>query len=182
MRTADIIAFKDYILKLNTYFQVGFYNAYKDLEAKKIFAKEDAGSAEHKAVFPEDKFGNYFYIRNEGEISHQEKFDERLSDCSSAYNDSLSITLIAVIGNVDALTVIENLRNTCNKYRDLKAIPSNSNFNKEKIIKEEMSGFDAKVIADAMKRSGKKVIIRMRLTLNKVFIPTNCIVDPCKNC
>lgn len=182
MTTEDLIAFKNYILAQNTYFDKGYYYAIKDVEKKAVKAID---GTQIVTVFPNDRLGNYFYLRNEGEVKHNIREGERIRDCGAqrlTFLDTEVVYLVASVKGADALALVNNLRVTSLAYSGLNIIPVTSNFNRELVVFSEMQGVEKEYISAALQRLKKEVIVRLTLQVNKKYIASNCVIDPCAGC
>lgn len=183
MTLTDLIAFKDYILTENTYFKSGYANAVKDLETNRLFAYDDKGK--RVEIFPTDNKGNYFFLRSDGDFRFDPRAAEKVADCKAqrvSFLDSLTIQLIAVMNKADEFILIENLRNTCMGYTALDVIPTAASYNRENIVTQELRGLKRPDIDAALARLKNQSIVRLTITVYKLFIPGNCVTDPCKPC
>lgn len=182
MTTAEIIAFKNFILSKNTYLDQGFAIAYKDTESGRILCREDSKVT---SLMPADNLGNYFYLRLDGDIRHTPLESERISDCGPqrlSFLDTLNIVLVASVKDADYLTLSNNLRDTCMKYTDMSVIPASTSLIKELIVVSEMQGMEERDISATLQRLKNETIIKLNISINKRYISSNCIVDPCKTC
>lgn len=182
MTSADFISLKDFFLSENTYFSQGFANAFKDATTNKVFARV---KSELQPIFPMDSYGNYFYLRSEGDIKYDPKFQERVADCGPqklSFLDSLTIQLVAIVKGADEYKLLQNLRNTAMSYTGFNAIPVAASYNREAIVSSEMKGLPKEDINKALQNLTDQTIVRVTLQVAKMFIPGNCIVDPCKDC
>lgn len=183
MTTADIIAFKDYILTQNTYFDKGFAPAFKDEETGKVLVLSDSG--DFTPVMPMDKYGTYFYIRTDGKITHTVRDAERATDSGTSrvtFIDTLTATMVIVYkGLADVFTLTNNIRNTALSYTALKVFPIETITVRELITSAEIKGIKDDVSA-ALQRLKGFTMISVKLSINKIVIAQDCITDPCKNC
>lgn len=182
MTSADFIAFKNFVLEQNTYFNAGFANAIRMPQNNQILAP--ANNGEYEAIFPADTYANYFYLRGEGDIKYQAQEKERLTDSGKnrlTFQDTATFHIVAIVNDADALKLVENLRTTAMAYTVLSAIPISANYNRESVVNEEMKDMDKKVIIKALQNMSDQTIVRVTLAVNKTFIP-GCIINPCKDC
>lgn len=182
MTTADLIALRDYILAQNTYFDNGYYYAVKDVENKQVMALDGNKIV---TVFPNDRLGNYFYLRSDGEVKHNIREGERIRDCGAqriAFLDTETVYLVASVINADALTLVNNLRITALAYNGLQVIPASSNYNREIVVFGELTGVEKEDISAALQRLKKETIVRLTLSVNKKYIASNCIEPVCNPC
>lgn len=184
MTTADLIAFKNYILTQNTYFDKGFAPAFKDEETGRIFAVGDSG--DFIPVMPMDKFGTYFYLRTDGKLTHTVRDAERATDHGAqrvTFIDTLTATIVIIYkGLADEFTLMNNIRNTALSYTLLKVFPIETVTIRELITSSEMKGMNDKDISAALARLKGFTIISVKLSINKIVVAQDCITKPCKNC
>lgn len=182
MTSADFIALKDHFLSENEYFSQGLANAFKDATNNQVYARV---KGELQPVFPMDSYGNYFYLRSEGDIKYDPKFQERVSDCGPqrlSFQDTLIIQLVAIVKGADEYKLLQNLRNTAMSYTGFNAIPVGASYNRESIVASEMKGLPKEDTNKALANLTDQTIVRVTLQVSKMFVPGNCTVDPCKDC
>lgn len=180
MKTQDFESLKEFILSKNTFFSEGYANAFIDSETEAVYSYVNG---DLKVIFPDDRVGNYFYLRNDSSIKFALKTGYQ--ECGIGkfnFDDTLTCYLIAVVNGADEYDLLTQLRNTCLSYSKLICIPSSAITQTENVIVTEMSGFEKETIWDTLKNLKNKKILRLQITISKEFIPNNCIIDPCKNC
>lgn len=174
----DFEQLKDYILDKNSYFRIGFANAYKDDTANDVWVRT---GKDLKKILPADVAGNYFYLRNDAWLKHEAKEPERLTDTGTqrlTFLDTMSVQLVAIVNNADAYQLIENLRNTVLMYDRLSVIPVTSSWNREQVIATELSKMRVEDVHAVLKRLKDETVVRLSLSVSKMFIPANCIAEP----
>lgn len=175
MKTTDFEALKDFILSKNTCFAAGYANAIKDVETEAVIVKN---GSDHKRLLPDDSAGNYFYIRNELSIRHDAKPAERLADNGTqrlVFNDVITCYLVAIVKDADLFALLENLKNTVMMYKPMSLQPLSSNWNREQVIKEEMSGMRKEDIAATLQRLKNETIVKLVFNASQIYVPGNCI-------
>lgn len=180
MRTADFEALKNHILKLNGYFTTGFANAFKDTQTSAIYTRVNGNL---KAIFPEDRLGNYFYIRNEPQATFTAKLG--YEDCGpgrAAYDDRLTAYLVAIVQDGDEYEMIANLRNSVLRYKEMFVVPVGAIWQRENVVITEMQGFEDSEILTALTNLKGQAIVRVQLQITKEYLPNNCITEPCIPC
>lgn len=181
MLREDFEQLRDFILEQNKYFVNGYALAYKDDVTNAIYVKDGKDVIR---LMPVDTSANYFYLRSEAQQKYEAKDPERLTDNGTqriTFLDTQVIYLVAVVNNADAYQLIENLRNTAMMYNGLNVRPTGSNWNREQIVVSELAKMKAEDINASLQRLKDETIVRIQLNVSKVFIPTNCIVNPCNN-
>jgi hypothetical protein len=180
MTSQDLESFKDFILERNPYFSTGYANAFKDGETSGIYARVNGNL---KSIFPDDRVGNYFYLRNDPNAQFISK--SGLSDCGSdkaIYDDRLTVYLVAIVNDADEFSLISNLRNTSLLNKGMIVIPTGAMWLRENVVLTEMSGFEDEDKMKALARLKGQTIVRLQLQVTKEFIPSKCIINPCKEC
>ncbi len=178
MLQQDFEELRDHILQQNKYFNKGFANAFKDETTNAIFIKE---GKDLRRVMYTDGLGNYFYLRSDAWTKHEAKEPERLTDNGIqrlSFLDTMSVQLVAVVNNADAYRLIENLRNTVMLYEPLSILPVTSSWNREQVVATELSKMPMEDINAALQRLTDETIVRLSLSVSKIFIPDNCISEP----
>lgn len=180
MRTQDFEALRDHIMKYNKYFSTGYANAYKDTETSAIWCRVEDGL---KSIFPDDRVGNYFYLRNDPSISFMPQTG--LTDygpTSATFDDRQTVYLVAVVSDANEYELIANLRNSCLMYKPLNVVPVGAMWQRENVVLHEMAGFDDDEKMAALEALTNETIVRIELRVSKEFIPSLCINDLCKDC
>lgn len=178
MLQQDFEQLKDFILGRNTYFQKGYANAYKDDTTHAVWVKQ---GKDMQCIIPADNQGNYFYLRNDAWVKHEVKEPERLTDTGTqrlTFLDTMSVQLVAVVNNADAYQLIENLRNTAMMYPFMSVMPVTSSWNREQVVATELAKMPVDDINAALQRLKDETIVRLSLSVTKIFIPANCITEP----
>lgn len=180
MTSADFIALKGYILEKNPYFKKGYANAFKEDVTKQVIA---VNKSDFIPLMPNDTLGNYFYLRNDGDIRHAIQDKERLADCKIlTFLDSINVHLVAIVKDADAWTLLTNLRSTLLSYKGMDIVPTSSSVIREQVVIGEMRGQNEEDIAATLQRLKKETIIRVTMSVNKSFTASSCIVNVCKTC
>lgn len=179
MRLSDFEAIKEHIALNNSYFATGYANVVRDATLNAVV------TANKDKIFPSDKYGAYFYLRNETAMNFTAKPNERLSDCGTMmpYDETMVVYLVAVVNDADPYILLENLRNTLVAYKGASITFSNANWNREDITRTEMQGSAAEDIAAALGRLKKQTIVRLTMTVAMSYVPSKCeTVNPCVPC
>lgn len=178
MLNEDFELFKEFILEKNPYFINGFANAYKDDITHAIYLQD---GKDRRRLMPADNLGNYFYLRNDAWMKHEAKELQKLTDTGTqrlTFLDTMSTQLVAIVNNADAYQLIENLRITAMMYEGLDITPVTSSWNREQVVTTELTKVKAEEVYAALQRLENETIIRIGLSVNKIFTPGNCITEP----
>lgn len=177
MRAEDFEKLRDYILEKNPYLHTGFANAYKDAEVQSVVSKS---GKDMKCLFPIATQGSYFYLRNETSVKHEAAYEERLTDTGAqrlTFRDTTTAYLVVIARNADAYALMENMKNTVMMYPGMTVQPIASTWNREQAMKEEMAGMKKESVSTALKRLKDETIVKITLSISKIFIPGNCISE-----
>lgn len=171
MLKTSLIEIRDAILQYNTYFNKGFADAFKD---------EKGVHEGEKVVFPNDREGDYFYMRYPNNYKVSSPAYARLNECTIATAFTTTVFLIASVKNAYADKLISNLVSVIISKggKVTEAIGQ-----KEVVIRQELSGMEQEVIKKGLANSGKNnTIVCVKFELEKPFYPTqlNCLENPCK--
>lgn len=181
MQSNDFEQLACFIMSKNTFFHDSYANVHRDETSNAIYHTQ---GNERKMVLPNDKLGNFFYLRNEPAITYEAIPAERLTDSNAqrlSFLDTQLVQLVAVVQYADAYRLIELLRNTCMLYEDMNVQPVSSVANREQVLLEEMPKMKADDMQAALQRLKNETIIRLTLRVSKMFIPGSCITNPCQN-
>lgn len=178
MLQEDFEELKEFILSQNNYFREGFANAYKDDTTHAVWVKQ---GKDMQRIMPADMLGNYFYLRNDAWAKHEAKEPQRITDTGTqrvSFLDTMSVQLVACVQHADAYQLIENLRNTAMMYDKLSVLPVTSSWNSEQVVATELAQMKMEDINAALQRLKDETIVRVSLSVSKLFVPGNCIVNP----
>lgn len=181
MLREDFEQLRDFILEQNKYFVNGYALAYKDDVTNAIHVKDGKDVIR---LMPADTSANYFYLRSEAQQKYEAKDPERLTDNGTqrlTFLDTQVVHLVAIVNNAEAYQLIENIRNTAMMYQGLNVKPMAASWNREQVLTSELVKMNAEDINASLQRLKDETIVRIQLNVSKVFIPTNCIVNPCNN-
>lgn len=178
MYSSQIEALKNNILSKNTYFNGGYANAVKN--NKGVYA--DKTTKEKIAVFPNDRLGNYFYIRLEQNASFAGS-NRFAVDCGSLGTMvNIRAFIIAVVKKADSEILVANLIASI-KEANHQAVLNDMNWNREFIANDEMSEMEEKDRNAILQRLKDETIVRVSFTypVEILFKKSDCIINPC-NC
>lgn len=168
-------------MALNPYFDNGFDYCVKDNNANVIWAFVENGK---RAVFPEDRLGNYFFLMVDDTIKFSNA--QSLTDCGvgkKVQNDSIPYSLVAIVNDADEMKLLSNLRNTIASYKgSASLVGSSANIVRESVVLSLMRGFQKEEILNALSGLKRQTIIELKMTLTIPFVPNNCITDVCRKC
>jgi hypothetical protein len=173
MTTQDIQAFRDYVLSENTYLGKGFAPAY--LEDGHTYVRRSNGN-DFEDVSISDNWGNYFYLRFDGDITFPVERSSKVTDCGPGrvgFIDTAPMVMVLVIRDADPSLLLQNIRNTALSYTGLAIIPTAAQLVREIVYAEETNG------ADGLQSLDRLTIIKIKLTVAKSYRANTCIVDPC---
>lgn len=179
MQQNDFEQLKDFVLQKNPYFNFGFTNAVSEKGTVYMQCNN-----ERRALLPADDLSNYFYLRQDALIKHEAQYPSRATDNHTqrlSFLDAAIVYLVAIVKDADALALVDNLRNTAMMFELMNAQPLSSAFNREKIIAEELTGAKANDVSAVLQRLKSETVVKLTLQVSKIFIPSECIVNPCKN-
>jgi len=180
MQKNDFEKLVAYILQRNAYLSKGFANAYRDNASGNVMV--DKGS-DKLVLLPADTLGNYCYLRNDTQMKHVAIEAQRLSDTGTqrlVFNDAMTAYLVVSVKNADAYQLLENLKNTCMAYPEMNVVPVGSQWNREQVLTDELSGIKPDDLRASLQRLKNETIVKLQLSISKEYIPSNCIVNPIK--
>lgn len=159
------------LLSLQHYFDSGFCNAYK-LSNGYVVGLVDGNE---KRIFPQDKYGSYFYIRNARSAS---VVSYKISDCLNGSIYKSTPSFVAVIGqDVCRDNAIQNIIAVLNSVHGVTV--NSVSWDSERVIIDEMSGADRLDIDAALQRLKKYTIIKIDFTLS--VLPCSTPTVECLN-
>lgn len=160
---------REYILSNNNYFTDGFDNAFQQ---DGIYCRRNNDLLQ---IFPNDNNGNYFYIRQIGNITFN-----KIQPKPYIYQDKTSYKLVAIVSNADPNKLINNLRSTLLNYSEIDV--KDASFIRELIIIAELQRMKNNIIQKALQRLKNETIVSISFDLYSTFIASNCkIINPCND-
>lgn len=171
MYNDKLIQIKDYILETNLYFDRGFSDVYLD-EKRGIVHNNNV-------VFPMDTLGNYFYLRLPSVVRFTTRPQDKISDCLYGFSINAPVILVAVVKDADADKLMTNLLST---LASQSVSIQSAIFESASVVLQELARTKTEIQDAALARIGKHTIVSISFTLDSQFIPSNCIVNPCKEC
>lgn len=171
---------KDFILARNTYFNKGYANAFRDDNGLVMVQQK-------KQLVPvsvNDKLGNYFYMRLDGDISINPTSGLKVKDANGGlgYYDSARVQLVAFMKDADEYILINNLRTTVTGYSGISCVPVGANLIRESIIRAEHSGVATNDVQAMLQRLKNLTVVRLTIEITAVQGETCTIYNPCKTC
>lgn len=177
MFSTHITTLKDYILDKNRYFSAGYANAVRTKQG--IYIEKSA--KDKKVVFPDDKSGDYFYIRLDTKAPFAESARFALTQAhNTGVMSQVKAHIIAIVKQADAETLVNNLISTIIE-KNREATFQDMNWSKEEITKDELSLLPEKDVDAALARIKDATIVRVAFTypVEVFYKKTNCITNPC---
>jgi len=169
---------------VNPYMNTGFSNVIKDNTTGRIWF-EHPESDEKEIVFPNDRLGTYFYIRNEGIMNFTLSPESNLSDCFFGANQfSVPEKIVCVFASrIDPYQMIQNLVSTLGQFQYPITLV-NAEWNSDRIIQSEMTGSSSEDIQAALQRGSVYNMVSMNFTMTCPIemLDTVCITNPCATC
>lgn len=181
MQSKDFEDLACYIMAENTFFHDGYANAQRDEVNGSIYHQQ---GRDREVILPDDRKGNYFYLRNEPQMIYEAMPAERLTDSNAqrlSFLDTQLVQLVASVHHADAYRLIETLRNTCMKYGRMNVQPISSIISREQVFIEEMPRLKQEDRLAALQRLKDETIVKLTLRVTKLFVPGSCSGDPCQN-
>ncbi len=170
---------KDNILLNNPYFDKGFTDVVQDDETGVI-------NDNNQPIFPNDIFGNYFYLRIPQQAQFNYTPDSSMGDNNLGIRVDSKIFLIAMMKNAAADILIENLITTLGRYQPVNIRLIGATYQADTIIKQEMAGVKEKgniqKALQTFQLDWTLVSIQFNISIPFVFQQLKCLTNPCKTC
>ena len=167
-----IEAVKDFILSANTYFNKGIAG---------VTINEAGHVAGNEIVFPNDKYGDYFYIRQANRSTFETGSYDKVTDCDNGESLRTDIFIVACVRNADADKLIDNLIHTMQKYPDNRAVAVITE--SDDVIAQELAKASKTNKKAAQARIGNYTIVCLQVNIGTRVLPvrnlTTCILNPC---
>ena len=162
------------------------YNPYFDRYFTNVEQSEELGYVHNgnEIVFPNDIYGNYFYLRIPSKIGVT--YDNINNNGNfNAVGLATVINLVAMVKDADAQKLALNIMSTvgraCNYTKKFNQILIHN----EDVIATELQQCSDNVIQKAIQCVSDDytlISINFTLTINQPFLQLNCITNPCKSC
>lgn len=179
MTAQQLTDLKDFILLKNKYFNNGYAHAFRDEGL--VVARKGKGL---EPVSVNDKLGNYFYLRIDGDIAINPATNIKVKDCNGGlgYYDSVRLQIVAFVKDADEYIVMNNLRTTVTGYSELSCVPVSANIVRESVIRAEHTGIADSDIQAMLQRLKNLTVIRLTVEISAIQPENSCIYNPCKTC
>jgi len=170
---------RDFIILKNPYFDKGFTDVVQDDETGVI-------NDNNEPVFPNDIYGNYFYLRIPQKMQFVYDNVNNMGDNYLGIGVSSKIFLIAYMRSASPDTLIENLITTLGRYQEITTKLINATYQADTIILQEMSGVKEKGnVQKAIQNfslDNALISIEFNASIQYTFQQLKCISNPCKPC
>jgi hypothetical protein len=162
------------------------YNKYFNRYFTNVEQSEELGYVHNgdEIVFPNDTYGNYFYLRIPSKIAVTYDAINNNGNFNAVGLNSM-ITLVAMVKDADpqklALNLMSTVGRACNYTKKFTQILIHN----EDVIATELQQCSENVIAKALQCASDDftlISINFTLTINQPFLQLNCITNPCKSC
>lgn len=172
-----------FIKKHNPFFQTGFHFAWQDEETGYIWARD---GADRKPIFPDDRFGDYFYLRviRNGKIEDDPMRFPSMGCTKPGVMINTTVRLVPVVQNADADLLLQRLVNCLGLYSGEIRL-SSFNWDADTVTLNEMSRAADEEVMTALqriKRGMAIVAIDFQLSLELPFKNLNCLPEICEPC
>lgn len=168
----SIISLKDFILDNNSYFSSGYGPVFFN----------DKGILE---VFPNDKLGDYFYIRHAAKATVDSTAAMKISDCATPMGVRSECFLIACVREADNDRLINNLVHTI-QGSGRNAVVTGLTYEREAVVLQEMPKHPKEDREKALQNLSNWTIVSVQFNLTVRVKPVKnlaeCIENPCKTC
>jgi len=170
---------RDNILLYNPYFNKGFTDVIMDDETGII-------NDGRERIFPNDIFGNYFYLRMPQKMQFDYTNPNNMGDNWLGVGIANRIILIALVKNASPDKLMENLITTIGRYQEINTKMLTATYQADTIIIQELSGVkDRSVIEKALQNfdiNDALVSIEFTVSISFPFQQLKCLQNPCKIC
>jgi hypothetical protein len=162
------------------------YNTYFDRYFSNVEQSEQLGYIHNgnEVVFPNDTYGNYFYLRIPSKLSVVYDANFNNGNWNSLGISSL-VTLVAMVKDADpqklALNIMSTIGRACNFQKKFTTILIHN----EDVISTELANCTEDVILKAIQCVSDDITlisITFTLTIAQDLLQLNCLLNPCKSC
>ena len=162
------------------------YNPYFDRYFTNVEQSEQLGYIHNgnEVVFPNDTYGNYFYLRIPSKLSVVYDANFNNGNWNSLGISSL-VTLVAMVKDADpqklALNIMSTIGRACNFQKKFTTILIHN----EDVISTELANCTEDVILKAIQCVSDDITlisITFTLTIAQDLLQLNCLLNPCKSC
>lgn len=169
---------KQNLLDRLNFFNYGFADLYMDHSAKRLISLEQKESV---AYGIDDRFGNYFYLRNDGNVRISQ--GERIIASSKNLLLSNSIVLVANVSNVHPEKLLECILNYLGVQDDV--MINSAQITNEKVVDSEYPLLEREEKNKILSQLHNRTLVKIDFTSYSTMQPNErdcyeCI--PCKKC
>jgi hypothetical protein len=162
------------------------YNPYFDRYFSNVEQSEQLGYIHNgnEVVFPNDTYGNYFYLRIPSKLSII--YDPIMNNGNwNLLGVSTNVTCVAMVKDADpqklALNIMSTIGRACNFQKKFTTILIHN----EDVISTELANCTEDVIMKAIQCLSDDITlisITFTLTIAQDLLQLNCLPNPCKSC
>jgi len=165
------------IAKYNNYFNTYFTNVEQSEQLGYIHNNNEV-------VFPNDTYGNYFYLRIPSKLSVV--YDANFNNGNwNSLGISTNVTCVAFVKDADpqklALNIMSTIGRACNYQKKFTTILIHN----EDVVSTELANCSDDVIMKAVQCVADDITlisITFTLTIAQDLLQLNCLTNPCKSC
>ncbi|ADX66961.1 Uncharacterised protein [Weeksella virosa] len=168
---------KNLLNQLN-FFNYGFSDLYMDHSAKRLISLDQK---ENVAYGVDDRYGNYFYLRNDGNVRVSQ--GEKIIESSKNLLLTNTIVLVANVSNAYPEKLLECLLNYLGIQDDI--IINSAQITNEKVINSEYPLLDRAEKNIILSQLHNRTLVKLEFISYSTMQPNerNCYeCNPCKNC
>ncbi|PUZ25016.1 hypothetical protein DCC81_11930 [Chitinophaga parva] len=180
MITTDFIALKDFILNRAGVFCSGFANVILD-ESTGLIVRGDG--FEKQAIGIDDRYGNYFYIRNEPEIRYTDARSQ-ISDTRRSVDETVKCYLVAIVENAMPKELIQILLDSLLQYGDKRIRPIKSISTREAAVAKEFAKIPKEDLQNALQHLYNRQVVIIEFDFVTTWNAGECLpsITPNTNC
>lgn len=172
---------KNSLLEKLKFFNNGFANVYLDETASRYLSLDGKTDI---ALGIDDRYGNYFYIRNNGTVKIS-KAKVQMSNCVTSLDLNTNMVLVANMSNANPDKLLECLLNALSVSVSEDFEITSATLTNEKVVLSEYSFIGIEKIKSLLMRLGKRTLVKIEFVLYKQMNPNSkdCYTcNPCIDC
>jgi len=160
------------------------YNPYFDKYFTNVEQSDTTGIVHNsfEPVFPNDIYGNFFYLRLPSKMGVV--YNNSMNNADRSVGISIPLHIVASVKNADPYKLAGNIISTVGRMCDITKKFTSILVHNEDVIMQELGKCDEHVIESALQRQPNDALISVNCTIEILFPFTqlNCIQNPCLSC
>lgn len=172
----DLIEIATAVQAYCPFFATIFPDVKQDETSRLIVAAQQEGSAELQPIFPDDRYGNYCYLRTgrSALLSDDGTVFPPIGNGRSGMLATTIVTLVAIADGVDEKELAAALVSAIGRMSNVRTRPSTLHWDREIIVRNELAGWPKTDVNAVLQRLSQRRIVSLQFDLiSALAFPTS---------